>query len=76
MPSFSNSLEVALHKALLAANERSQEYATLEHLLLALIGDSDAAAVMRACGVDLRLLENNLRFRDEKDGVKVKLSGW
>ena len=60
MPSFSNSLEIALHKALTAANERSQEYATLEHLLLALIEDSDAAAVMRACGVDLRLLETNL----------------
>ena len=60
MPSFSNSLEIALHKALLTANERLQEYATLEHLLLALIEDSDAAAVMRACGVDLRLLESNL----------------
>ncbi|SNY93925.1 ATP-dependent Clp protease ATP-binding subunit ClpA [Cohaesibacter sp. ES.047] len=60
MPSFSNSLEIALHKALMAANERSQEYATLEHLLLALVDDSDAAAVMRACGVDLRVLESNL----------------
>ncbi|PLW77292.1 ATP-dependent Clp protease ATP-binding subunit ClpA [Cohaesibacter celericrescens] len=60
MPSFSNSLEIALHKALMAANERSQEYATLEHLLLALIEDSDAASVMRACGVDLRLLETSL----------------
>ncbi len=60
MPSFSNSLEAALHKALMTANERSQEFATLEHLLFALIGDSDAAAVMRACGVDLDLLEKNL----------------
>ena len=60
MPSFSNSLEIALHKALTTANERSQEYATLEHLLLALIEDSDAAAVMRACGVDLRLLKSSL----------------
>ena len=60
MPSFSNSLEFALHKALTSANERSQEFATLEHLLLALIDDSDAAAVMRACGVDLKLLEKNL----------------
>ncbi|HAT87996.1 MAG TPA: ATP-dependent Clp protease ATP-binding subunit ClpA, partial [Rhizobiales bacterium] len=60
MPSFSNSLEMALHKALMSANERHQEYATLEHLLLALIEDSDAAAVMRACGVDLKVLESNL----------------
>ncbi len=60
MPSFSNSLEIALHNALSSANERHQEYATLEHLLLALVEDSDAAAVMRACGVDLKLLEKNL----------------
>ena len=55
MPSFSRSLEDALHRALALANDRSQEYATLEHLLLALIDDSDSAAVMRACNVDLEL---------------------
>ncbi len=60
MPSFSRSLEKALHQALALANERHQEYATLEHLLLALIDDQDAAAVMRACNVDLDLLRRNL----------------
>ncbi|MBA5777986.1 ATP-dependent Clp protease ATP-binding subunit ClpA [Stappia sp. F7233] len=60
MPSFSRSLEKALHRALAYANERQQEYATLEHLLLALIDDQDAAAVMRACNVDLDLLRRNL----------------
>ncbi len=60
MPSFSRSLEEALHRALALANERSQEYATLEHLLLALIEDADAAAVMRACNVDLDVLRKNL----------------
>ncbi|MEH6726555.1 MAG: AAA family ATPase, partial [Hyphomicrobiales bacterium] len=60
MPSFSRSLEKALHNALAQANERRQEYATLEHLLHALTNDSDAAAVMRACGVDLDLLRRNL----------------
>ena len=53
MPAFSQGLEKALHQALTLANERHHEYATLEHLLLALIDDSDAAAVMRACNVDL-----------------------
>ena len=53
MPTFSPSLEKALHKALTLANERHHEYATLEHLLLALIEDSDAAAVMGACNVNL-----------------------
>ncbi|WP_230532162.1 ATP-dependent Clp protease ATP-binding subunit ClpA [Microvirga roseola] len=60
MPSFSRSLEQALHRALALAGERRHEYATLEHLLLALIDDQDAAAVMRACNVDLDVLRRNL----------------
>ena len=60
MPTFSRSLEDALHRALALANERSHEYATLEHLLLALIEDQDAASVMRACNVDLDVLRKNL----------------
>src|SRR5688572_10921147 len=51
---------MALHKALAYANERDQEFATLEHLLLALIDDKDAAAVMRACNVDLEKLKSDL----------------
>ena len=60
MPSFSRSLEQALHRALALAGERRHEYATLEHLLLALVDDQDAAAVMRACNVDLDALRRNL----------------
>ncbi|MBV8962807.1 MAG: AAA family ATPase, partial [Hyphomicrobiales bacterium] len=60
MPSFSRNLEQALHRALALANERRHEYATLEHLLLALVDDQDAAAVMRACNVDLEQLKANL----------------
>ncbi len=60
MPTFSRSLEQSLHRALALANERHHEYATLEHLLLALVDDSDAAAVMRACNVDLEKLRRNL----------------
>ena len=44
MPTFSRHLEESLHRALALANERQHEYATLEHLLLALIDDTDAAA--------------------------------
>src|SRR5271166_607051 len=60
MPTFSRSLEQSLHRALALANERHHEYATLEHLLLALVDDQDAAAVMRACNVDLDKLRRNL----------------
>src|SRR5213082_3598003 len=60
MPTFSRSLEQSLHRALALASERHHEYATLEHLLLALLDDQDAAAVMRACNVDLDKLRRSL----------------
>jgi ATP-dependent Clp protease ATP-binding subunit ClpA len=60
MPTFSHNLEQSLHRALALANERHHEYATLEHLLLALIEDQDAAAVMRACNVDLKKLRRRV----------------
>ncbi|MGE0750139.1 MAG: ATP-dependent Clp protease ATP-binding subunit ClpA [Variibacter sp.] len=60
MPTFSRSLEQSLHRALALANERHHEYATLEHLLLALVDDQDASAVMRACNVDVDKLRRNL----------------
>src|SRR6478672_1002783 len=60
MPSLSRSLEQALHRAIKLAGDRHHEYATLEHLLLALIDDGDAAAVMRACNVDLDELKQTV----------------
>ena len=60
MPSFSKSLEQVLHKALSYANERRHEYATLEHLLLALVDDEHAGQVMSACGVDLGELKTTV----------------
>src|SRR6202049_5065360 len=66
MPSLSRSLEQALHRAIRIASERHHEYATLEHLLLALVDDSDAAQVMRACKVDLDALRTGLtKYVDE-----------
>ena len=60
MPSFSTTLEQAIHAALALANTRRHELATLEHLLLALIDEPDAGRVMRACGVDLDELRQTL----------------
>ncbi|WP_062202461.1 ATP-dependent Clp protease ATP-binding subunit ClpA [Aureimonas sp. AU12] len=60
MPTFSQSLEKSLHQALTFANERHQEFATLEHLLLALLEDKDAAAVMKGCSVDIDILRSSL----------------
>ncbi|MEM8630976.1 MAG: ATP-dependent Clp protease ATP-binding subunit ClpA [Pseudomonadota bacterium] len=60
MPSFSKTLEEAIHRALALANERRHELATLEHLLLALTDEPDAAKVMQACSVDLEQLRATL----------------
>ncbi|MBP1805730.1 ATP-dependent Clp protease ATP-binding subunit ClpA [Rubellimicrobium aerolatum] len=60
MPSFSTTLEQSIHQALAIANTKRHELATLEHLLLALIDEPDAARVMRACSVDLKELRKNL----------------
>ncbi|MEM6467842.1 MAG: AAA family ATPase, partial [Pseudomonadota bacterium] len=67
MPSFSSTLETAIHTALGYANERKHELATLEHLLLALIDEPDAARVLNACSVDLADLRGKLtKFLDEE----------
>ena len=60
LPSFTESLERSLHRALTFANERHQEYATLEHLLLALVEDEDAVSVLTACNVSIKKLQADL----------------
>ncbi|WP_120500244.1 ATP-dependent Clp protease ATP-binding subunit ClpA [Roseovarius sp. EL26] len=66
MPSFSNTLEQAIHSALALANARQHEFATLEHLLLALIDEPDASHVLKACSVDTDELRKTLvEFIDE-----------
>ncbi|MEB8389057.1 ATP-dependent Clp protease ATP-binding subunit ClpA [Rhodobacteraceae bacterium KMM 6894] len=60
MPSFSTTLEQAIHAALALANARKHEFATLEHLLLALIDEPDANRVMKACSVDTEDLRGTL----------------
>ncbi len=56
----SRNLEQTLHRALALASERRHEYATLEHLLMALTEDQDAIAVLRACGVELERIRSEL----------------
>src|SRR4026207_1243204 len=60
LPMLSPNLEQTLHRALAHANSRRHEFATLEHLLLALTEDQDALAVLRACGVDTERLRREL----------------
>ncbi|MCE2510683.1 MAG: ATP-dependent Clp protease ATP-binding subunit ClpA [Alphaproteobacteria bacterium] len=76
----SRNLEQSLHRALALSSERSHEFATLEHLLLALTEDRDSVAVLRACGVDLErlrrdlidYLDNDLAFLAREDNADPK----
>jgi len=63
----SRDLEKSLHRALGYASDRSHEYATLEHLLFALIEDQDAISVLNACGVAIdKLAEDLKRYLDDE----------
>ena len=74
MPSFARELEQTLHNALTAASSRRHEYATLEHLLLALVDDEHASKVMTACGVDLGEIKDavTLYLDTELDNLKIE----
>jgi len=82
VPSLSRTLEQALHRAIKIATDRGHEYATLEHLLLSLTDDPDAAQVMRACNVDIEALKRVVgKYVDEElatlvidDGEDAKMT--
>src|ERR1700710_3024921 len=73
MPSFSRGLEKALHQAMNLARERAHEFATLEHLLLALTDDRDTIAVLTGCDVDIEALKGDLEdfINEELDSLVV-----
>src|SRR5512139_2655757 len=75
MPSFARELETTLHNALGEASKRRHEYATLEHLLLALIEDAHASKVMSACGVDLNELREAVRLYLDNELEALKVEG-
>lgn len=62
MPAFTRELEHTLHNALAEASKRHHEYATLEHLLLALVADT------RACG------DEGLRCRYRRAGSSGQIT--
>ena len=73
MPSFSRGLEKALHQAMNLARERNHEFATLEHLLLALTDDRETIAVLNGCDVDIDALKSDLEdfINEELDSLIV-----
>src|SRR6476619_5885288 len=72
MPSFARELEQTLHNALGEASKRRHEYATLEHLLIALVDDEHASKVMTACGVSRDELRASVKqYLDNELGALV-----
>jgi ATP-dependent Clp protease ATP-binding subunit ClpA len=55
-----DNLEQTVNRAMQFALENRHEYAGLEHLMLALLDDPDAQAVLSRCGLDLTALRNEL----------------
>ena len=76
MASFSPVLEETIHNALTFASDRRHELATLEHLLLALVDDKDAAAVMTACDVDLKTLKEDVTRYIDEDLVSLEVEDF
>ncbi len=75
MPSFARELEQTLHNALAEASGRRHEYATLEHLLLALVEDVHAGRVMEACGVNVGELRDQVRHYLDNELEALKVEG-
>jgi len=73
--SFATELEQSLHRALRSANERRHEFATLEHLLLALCDDNDARSVLRACNVEIDQLRLQLSNYLDEDLASLSAEG-
>jgi ATP-dependent Lon protease len=71
---FSSAFEATRRRALASATQRNHRYTTLEHLLLALIDDADASAVLRACNADLTALKADLLgfLGDERENLRVE----
>ena len=56
----SEELEDTLRRALAIAGDHAHEFATLEHLLLAMTEDADALQVLQGCKVDIEQLRDLL----------------
>ncbi|MEO8141633.1 MAG: Clp protease N-terminal domain-containing protein, partial [Sphingomicrobium sp.] len=72
MAIFARALETTLSNALNEAGKRRHEYATLEHLLMALVDDEHASQVMTSCGVNREELKATVKhYLDNELGALV-----
>ena len=64
---FSSNLEMVLHVAYREADSRRHAFLILEHLLFAILHDSQGEEILRACGADVPRLA--ARRRDVRRGA-------
>ena len=76
MASFSSILEETIHRALTLATDRKHELATLEHLLLALLEEKDAIAVITACDVDIEPLKDDVKNYLDEDLSSLRIENF
>jgi ATP-dependent Clp protease ATP-binding subunit ClpA len=76
MASFSSVLEETIHRALTLATDRKHELATLEHLLMALLEDKDAIAVITACDVDIEPLRADVKNYLDEDLSSLRIEDF
>jgi len=68
----SKDVELTLNLAFQEARAKNHEFITVEHLLLALLDNSAATSVLRACGADIETLKNDVGlFLDETTPLLV-----
>jgi ATP-dependent Lon protease len=74
---FSPTFDATRRRAMNCATQRNHQYATLEHLLFALIDDVDASAVMRSCNVDFVALQAELMsfLGSERENLRIYPGG-
>ncbi len=70
---FSKDLEYSIGQCYKRAREARHEYMTVEHLLLALLDNPSAEAVLKAAGADFPQLRADLEEAIEKSVVKLDL---
>ena len=70
----SRELEETLRSAIKIADDNNHEFATLEHLLLAMMNDQDAVNVLNGCDVDIEDLRTNLEkyIKNDLDSISIK----
>ncbi|MBF0188094.1 MAG: ATP-dependent Clp protease ATP-binding subunit ClpA [Magnetococcales bacterium] len=76
----SKNLEISLNQALRTAQEWRHQYATVEHLLLALLDNPEVSTILLGCGADLSGMSRDLRdhldnnvpvFAEDREGVEI-----